>query len=286
MPVRVNCPACGGLESRQWFMVNKYSIKRCDTCDTLFVENLPSPEDLAVIYTSDGYYGLSQGAMQRIEDENQRRLKIIRHFKPNGKLLDIGCAHGLLLDQAGQEGYETFGVEPSSKNAENASRKGHVIFNGWLEEFTSKNYDKRFDIITCLDVIEHVSSPKAFLSLAASLLARDGIMVISTPNYSGVVAKLLGANDPYMTPPEHLTFLTTAGMSSLASGCGLQIREFQTFGRLIADEMDRSVQRYFPRQLHFLGPTLRPAISFLFWVLNLMKIGLEQEVYLTRTSQP
>lgn len=286
MPVRVSCPACGGLDSSRCFMVNKYSIKNCATCDTLFVENLPSPEDLAVIYTTDGYYGLPPDAMQRIVDENQRRLKIIRHLKPNGKLLDIGCAHGLLLDQAAQEGYETFGVEPSSKNAEEATRKGHVVFNGWLDEFAAQNVDKRFDIITCLDVIEHISNPKEFLSLAASLLARDGIMVVSTPNYSGVVAKLLGVRDPYMTPPEHITFLTTAGMSCLASGCGLIVRQFQTFGRLIPDEMDRSVQRYFPRQLHFLGPALRPAIRFSFWVLNLMKLGLEQEVYLTRISRP
>ena len=107
MPVRVSCPACGGLDSSQCFMVNKYSIKRCATCDTLFVENLPSPEDLAAIYTTDGYYGLPPEAMRRIADENHRRLKIIRHLKPNGKLLDIGCAHGLLLDQAAQEGYQS-----------------------------------------------------------------------------------------------------------------------------------------------------------------------------------
>lgn len=252
----------------------------------MFVETLPSPEDLAAIYTSNGYYRLHPDAMQRIADENQRRLKIIRNLAPNGKLLDIGCAHGLLLDQAVQAGYETFGVEPSSKNSEDAIRKGHVVFNGWLEEFVALNFDKRFDVITCMDVIEHISDPKAFLSLAASLLAEDGVMVVSTPNYSGVIAKLLGARDPYMTPPEHVTFLTAEGMSHLASRCGLKVRKFQTFGRLISNEMDRSVQRYFPRQLHSLGPVLWPAIRFSFWMLNLMKLGLEQEVYLTRISEP
>ena len=285
MQTRVSCPACGGFDSRLRFMVNQYNIKHCATCDTLFVENLPSHEDLAAIYTSDGYYGLRPDALRRIAEENRRRLKIIRRLKSNGKLLDIGCAHGLLLDQALLEGYETFGVEPSSRNAEDATRKGHVVFNGWLEEFSAKNGGKQFDIITCLDVIEHVENPKAFLSLASALLAADGVMVISTPNYSGVIAKLLGPRDPYMIPPEHITFFTATGMNRLASECGLEVRLFQTFGTLIPDEMDRSVQRYFPRQFHFLAPVLRPAIRFSFWALNLMKLGLEQEVYLSRISE-
>lgn len=286
MKMRKVCPACAGIDSCHCFIVNGYNVKRCATCDTLFVENLPTPEDLTAIYTSEGYYGLSSDSMKRIADENQRRLKIIRLLKPNGTLLDIGCAQGLLLDQAAQDGYETFGVEPSSKNAEDAKQKGHLVFNGGLEEFAVKNLDKQFDIITCLDVIEHISDPKAFLSLAVSLLARDGIMVISTPNYSGVVAKLLGVSDPYMTPPEHITFLTAAGMRHLVSRVGLKVRQCQTFGRLIPAEIDRSVRRYFPRPLHFLGPVLRLVIRFLFLALNLMKLGLEQEVYLARVNAP
>lgn len=286
MQVREGCPACSGIDSSQCFIVNGYNLKRCGTCGSMFVENLPSPEDLAAIYTSEGYYELHPDAIQRIVDENRRRLKIIRCLKPNGKLLDIGCAQGLLLDQAAQEGYITFGVEPSSKNAEVAARNGHVVFTGWLEEFATKNFDKRFDIITCLDVIEHIADPNKFLSMATSLLAEEGIMVVSTPNYSGVVAKLLGAHDPYMSPPEHITFLTAVGMSRLASGCGLKVRKYQTFGRLIPTEMDRSVQRYLPRPLHSFGPALRPAIRLSFWALNLMKLGLEQEVYLSKVGAP
>ena len=284
MQMRESCPACGGIGG-QCFTVNGYSVKCCATCDSLFVENLPSPEALAAIYTSDGYYELPPDSMRRIAEENQRRLKLIRGIKPSGKFLDIGCAHGWLLDQAAQEGYETFGVEPSSKNAEEAARKGHAVFSGWLEDFSAQNPDKRFDIVVCLDVIEHINDPQIFLSLAASHLADGGVMVVSTPNYSGVIAKLLGARDPYMTPPEHITFLTAAGMRYLASGCGLNVQQYKTFGRLIPSEMDRAVQRYFPGYLYALGPAIRPAIRLLFWALNLMRLGLEQEVYLTRASE-
>ncbi len=205
-------------------------------------------------------------------------------MKPKGKLLDVGCAQGLILDQAMEDGYATFGVEPSSRNAEIAAQKGHVVFNGWLEEFVTNNSDERFDVITCLDVIEHIRDPKTFLLHAVSLMSEDGVIVISTPNYSGVVAKVLGVRDPYMTPPEHLTFLTTSGLKCLASECGLRIEEFMTFGKLVSAEMDRAVQRYFPRPARVLMPVIRPTIQFSFFVLNLLKLGLEQEVYLRKPS--
>ena len=282
MSRREACPACSGENIKHVFVANGYDIKRCVACGTLFVANLPSPEALTAIYTSSNFYELQPYSIRRNEDENLRRLKIIKRLKPGGKLLDIGCAHGLLLDQAAGQGYETFGIEPSFRYAEEAAHKGHAVFNGGLEEFAAQRPDERFDIIVCLDVIEHITAPRAFLSLAASLLSESGIMVVSTPNYSGVIAKLLGAHDPYMTPPVHTVFLTAAGMRRIAAAAGLEVFRFLTFGRLVAVEMDRAVERYCPRPFHFLRPVLRPAITFAFWMLNLMKLGLEQEIYLSR----
>lgn len=284
MTARETCPACNNADHSTCFTVNGYNIQRCAGCATLFSSRTPSPEHLAAIYTSERYYELQPDSIRRIEEENLRRLKIIKRLKPTGKLLDIGCARGLLLDQAKQAGYTTLGIEPSTKNASHAAQNGHEVFNGWLADFVALNSEARFDIITCLDVIEHVSDPAEFLSLASSLLAQDGILVLSTPNYSGAVAKLLGQYDPYMTPPEHITFLTAAGVHHLASHCGLYIRQFKTFGKLIPAEIDRSIQRYFPKALHFLKPLLRPSIHASFWTLNLMKLGLEQEIYLAKSN--
>ncbi len=284
MKVRESCPACDAIEKEQCFVVDGYDIKRCLVCGTMYVETLPTPEALAAIYTSDSYYELPPDSIRRIVAENERRMVLIRGFKPTGRFLDIGCAHGLLLDRAKLAGYATFGVEPTSKNAEVAAAKGHNVFNGWLNDFVAKVGEQRFDVITCLDVIEHIDNPKSFMTLASSLLAEDGLMVISTPNYSGVIAKLLGARDPYMTPPEHITFFTTNGMCRLATSCGLAIRSFQCFGSLIPAEMDRSIRRYVPKIIQFLAPLIQPPVRLAFRIMNHMKVGLEQEIYLTNTA--
>jgi SAM-dependent methyltransferase len=282
--MRERCPACGSNENKNCFVVNGYGIKRCLTCDTMYVETLPAPEELAAIYISDSYYELSDDSINRIVDENRRRLSLIRAIKPKGKLLDIGCAQGLLLDFAHQAGYDTFGVEPTLKNAEIARTKGHRVFNGWLSDFAAQTGGQKFDVITCLDVIEHIDDPRTFLQLAASLLADEGLMVVSTPNYSGVIAKLLGANDPYMTPPEHITFFSVNGMRRLVAGCGLKVQSIQGFGSLIPAEMDRSIQRYIPKPLRVFSPLIRFGVNAGFRLMNSMKLGLEQEFYLTRQT--
>jgi 2-polyprenyl-3-methyl-5-hydroxy-6-metoxy-1,4-benzoquinol methylase len=286
MKIRKHCPVCDAVERKNCFVINEYDIKRCSACGSMYVVTLPTPEALAAIYTSDSYYELPPDSMRRIVEENQRRLNLIQNIKPTGRFLDIGCAQGLLLDEANQAGYQTFGIEPTWKNAEEAAKKGHSISNNRLDEFVDQCGEDRFDVITCLDVIEHIDNPKAFLNLASSLLAQDGLMVVSTPNFSCIVERLLGANAPYMTPPEHVTFLTVNGMRQLAFACGLNVLSFHTFGNLIPAEMERSIKRYLPKPLHSFGALIKPVIWFSFWLMNWMKMGLEQEVYLTKVSQP
>jgi 2-polyprenyl-3-methyl-5-hydroxy-6-metoxy-1,4-benzoquinol methylase len=283
MTARKCCPACASISNKKCFVVNDYDIKRCFACGTMYVETLPTPEALASIYTDDSYYELPVDSMQRINAENARRLSRIQKIKPKGHFLDIGCAHGLLLDKAKQAGYETQGVEPTLANATVARRKGHAVFNGWLSDFVAQNVERRFDVITCLDVIEHIDDPKSFMQLAASLLADDGLMVVSTPNYSGVIAKLLGAKDPYMTPPEHITFFSIKGMRTISEACGLQVKSVQNFGSLIPAEMDRSIQRYIPKPLQLFSPLIRFGVNASFLLMNTMNVGLEQELYLYKS---
>ena len=266
-------------------MVNGYDIKRCLECGTLYVERLPGPEELAAIYASDQYYTLSEDSVLRIAEENRRRMKLIRSIQPEGRFLDVGCAAGSLLDQAKQAGYQTFGVEPTAKNAQEANQKGHSVSNLRLDEFIVQCGDDRFDVITCMDVIEHVDNPKEFLALISALLTQEGLIVISTPNYSCIVEKLLGARAPYMTPPEHVTFLTVAGLEHLVQSSRLEVNQFHTFGNLIPAEMERSIRRFLPKALHPFSGVIRPMIRFLFWLMNCMKSGLEQEAYLTKSRK-
>lgn len=280
MTTRGACPACNKNQFLNCYLKNGYSIYRCISCGTLFVFSPPSSEDLTNIYNGK-YYDLPIESINRIRYENRRRLRVIRQYKSIGDVLDIGCARGDFLNEAKQLGFTTFGIELSLENANISRENGHTVFHGDLDAYCLQNDKlKQFDLISCLDVIEHVADPTGFLRKSLMLLKDDGIMILTTPNYSGVLAKILKDRDPYMTPPEHLNFFTKKGMRFLIERNGFSQKRYLTFGRLTAEELKRVAPKYFPAFMQLFLPLFQYVIPIGLALLNLFKVGMEHEFYI------
>jgi 2-polyprenyl-3-methyl-5-hydroxy-6-metoxy-1,4-benzoquinol methylase len=250
----------------------------------LYVVRPPGAEEIRQLYLVENYYDLDEWSATRVRNENRRRLALALSHVRAGRMLDIGCAKGSLLDLARDAGLATFGVEISSRNAQIAAQKGHQIFSGSFEEYLATGPEP-FDLIACLDVIEHIAAPAPFVRGIASLLALDGLLVMSTPNYSGPVARLLGARDPFMTPPEHLNFFTKGGLTRLLASAGLRIAATETFGTLSDDEIMRGLGKHLPFAARAGRGVAVPALRTSFRVLNALKSGLELEVYARHEDQ-
>ena len=276
------CSACGSGDISHCFDKTAHAIWRCKECRSMFVHNVPSADELSAIYAGGEYYELEQGAVERIAHEAARRLKVLARLKSAGNYFEIGCAKGLQLDAARQAGFETFGIELSGENVRLCQEKKHHVVQGYLEDAADMVPKGGFDVISCLDVIEHVPDPAAFIKAAAEMLSRDGVMVLSTPNYSGVIAKILRDRDPYMTPPEHLNFFTLQGMRHLFQQAGLREARRASFGTLTKGERGRVMGKYFPTSIRFLEPWVVLSIPLAMKVLNILKLGMEQEFYLYR----
>ena len=282
MRKRNKCPACSIECASHCFDKDGYDIWKCKKCGTMFVYDMPDAFELAKIYASESYYEMPDEHVYRIDKENHRRLKIIKKYKSKGKILDIGCAKGLLLDKFIGSGFDTYGIELSSENVKICLGNKHNVYHGYLEDYVASAPEGGFDVITCLDVIEHVADPNIFLMTAASLLNADGVIVVSTPNYSGLVAKVLKNRDPFMTPPEHLNYFTLSGMSKLFKSNKLKIDKRVTFGYLVKDELNRAISKYAPSYFRYIEALIRPVIPFGMQLLNIFKIGVEQEFYLKK----
>ena len=100
--------------------------------------------------------------------------------------LDVGCGAGLLAEPLARLGARVTGVDAAPELVavarEHAAAQGlDVIYNtGELEEL-----EGQFDLITCMEVIEHVADPAAFVKALAKRLAPGGLLVMSTPNATG-----------------------------------------------------------------------------------------------------
>ena len=136
----------------------------CRDCGTVQQPSLPAGDDLHELYrgVEDEAY-LDEEAGRRTTA--RRLLDLIGRHVPAGRLLDVGCGHGLLLDEARRRGYEVMGLELSASSAEYGREiLGLDIHEHALADFSD---DEGFDVIVLADVLEHLDDP-----VAASTAAR------------------------------------------------------------------------------------------------------------------
>ncbi len=140
------------------------------------------------------------GASAMLHKLNPVRLKYIRdqidqHWQCNecGRTplkdktaLDVGCGAGLLAEPLARLGAEVTGIDASPQLiavAKAHARAGLLDIDYRAGELSGLAGE--FDLITCMEVIEHVLDPAAFVALLANRLAPDGLLILSTPNATG-----------------------------------------------------------------------------------------------------
>ena len=106
-------------------------------------------------------------------------------FKPlTGKTaLDVGCGAGLLAEPLARMGARVAAVDAAPELIEVA--KAHAEGQGLEIEYRAVGVEDvkgKFDLVTSMEVIEHVADPQAFIDDLASRLAPGGLMILSTPN--------------------------------------------------------------------------------------------------------
>jgi len=108
--------------------------------------------------------------------------KIEKIHNKKGKLLDVGSFAGKLLLYAKDNGYDPSGVEVNPKLAK--FTKQELGFETYNQELQTLNLpEQEFNIITIIDVLEHLVSPRIVLEKLFYTLKINGILVIKVPNY-------------------------------------------------------------------------------------------------------
>ncbi len=193
-------------------------IVRCGNCGFGFRVSRPSDAELADLYRELDPAVYERESAGRLRTA-QRHLKLVTHFVPRGRVLDVGCASGMFLDLMADRGFEVVGVEPSKVLYEKA--KSRLQGRGTILGCALQNAELAgtyFDLLTLWDVLEHVTEPLRFLGLCASLVRPGGYVVANVPDLETWQARLLGKRWPLLLA-EHLNYfsrksLTIAGTSS------------------------------------------------------------------------
>jgi 2-polyprenyl-3-methyl-5-hydroxy-6-metoxy-1,4-benzoquinol methylase len=103
-------------------------------------------------------------------------------------VLDIGCSYGLFLKKVLEQGWDGWGVEPSENEARFAQERFDLqVSASTVEDFVT---DKKWDVVTLWDVLEHLPNPVDALNKIAPMLSADGLLIIRVPNANGFIHRL------------------------------------------------------------------------------------------------
>ena len=144
--------------------------------------------------------------------------------------LDIGCGAGLVCEPLARLGGAVTGVDAAGENVSAAAAHAEAVgldIRYMAGEVAGLDIGT-FDLVTCLEVIEHVADKPAFLRDVAARLAPDGLLVMSTPNRTAASRVLLvGAAEAvgYVPKGTHhwSDFITPEEFEALLAGAGLTV---------------------------------------------------------------
>jgi cyclopropane fatty-acyl-phospholipid synthase-like methyltransferase len=185
-------------------------------------------------------------ALNRAERISQLReiRKRLNAIKPS--LLDFGCGFGDLLRDAQDQGFEAHGIELSGFALAEAKAAGLDV-RRYTSAKTMATFKKRFDVITGIDVVEHLLDPRGFLEQAHTSLAPGGILVLTTMDIKSLISRLMKNRFEDAKRIDHVYFFSKRNLTDLLQSVGYKIINVKSLGRTFSLELLASrLQPNFP----------------------------------------
>jgi SAM-dependent methyltransferase len=203
-----------------------YHLRRCPSCGYAFVAD---PDTGSDVYDEAYYRGQGADPLLDYVFELERPNETVRRFEWTGverevrslhpltaqtRWLDYGCGNGGLVRWIRERTpVQCFGFE-EGWIADAARGRGIPILRDAEVEGNGP-----YDVITALEVLEHVADPKAFVERVARLLAPGGLFFYTTGNASGRAQRLPAWG--YVVPEIHISFFEPRTMERLFADAGL-----------------------------------------------------------------
>ncbi len=241
-----SCPSCGNASHQEKYKSKDYAVVKCDGCDFVY---LPVAAEFEHYVEGEGAWQNARGAntvlrlskmplRTRFSLATRFRTKfrkkspvqfLHRHFSDIAhqriELLDIGCGNGGYLMSL-DEKFVPFGIEISKGLAQQAhesfSSRGGSVMNAPTTQALHQFAPHSMGAIVMRSYLEHEAQPLEVLKGCASILKKDGVVVIKVPNYASVNRMFMGANWCGFRFPDHVNYFTPQSLTAMAALAGFR----------------------------------------------------------------
>lgn len=261
----VPCPACGAEDGQPAFEKNGFGYLLCDLCGTLYQSPRPPQEDFFHFYqespSSRYWFQVFFPTVAEARRVNIFRPKVdeIARLCRENELTprlwtDIGAGYGLLQEEGRAAFPETrmVAIEPNPDLAAQCRGRNLEVLECFAEEADALT--GQADLVTALEVVEHIHDPLVFVIALKRLLAPAGRLLITGPTADGFDIQMLWQKSKTVLPPHHINLISVRGFEILLSRAGFTRISVFTPGKLDVDIVLNALAQ---------GETLSPGQRFI-----------------------
>ena len=182
----------------------------------------------------DTYRGMTMGCAPGTHEKLFELVE--KHAKTRRAALDCGCRSGAMLSRLRDNGFGyVCGIDLDTEVL--VPDDVDVLLTDLNADF-AKHFGRSFDLVVCTEVMEHLNSPRAFITEARKLLEHDGILALSVPNIAFWIGRAKfalrgehwGYGERYYREARHISPTTIEELSCLLREIGFEVLEIVTAG--------------------------------------------------------
>lgn len=196
-------------------------LRRCAGCGCLWANDARQNERTLVdaYERVDATYFDSQPDDPRYVEFYRQLEQFVKQHTAGRTILDVGCGDGVFLSCLSSE-WSRQGLEPSASGASLARKKNLDVMNGTLDT-AAKQYQA--DVVSALDVIEHVVDPHHFVETCKRHLRPRGVILLLTGDADSYPARIAGPQWSYLRWCGHISVFSRSGLRKLLESHGFEV---------------------------------------------------------------
>lgn len=210
-----NCPLCDSQIVKLIVKRDQFAVGECTSCR--LAVTMPASFVSEPSYEAAPQYAAAYGQDEKFRIYARNLLAHVSRYVSGGRLLDVGCSVGLLVDEAGRAGYSAEGIDLDTNAVEFAKKSGRAVSRAALEDWGGG-----YDVICLAHTLEHIPQPIEFLAACVSRLNPNGSIVVQVPCYRGLHPRLFQLRWYGWVLRQHYFHYSAIALRRLFEKCGLQ----------------------------------------------------------------